>query len=335
MEKQQKPFYQLDMLISKFDLVKDYHKVQIVLHIMMKENFQRISNELERGQFKMSTSIISKDLGIPPTTVKRVIKECEDLGIIKAIHKSKSKKEPSIYSYVVCSEDLEVQKNGPVDGPVKYDNTNGFNDVGGPVDGLDGGPSQKVPKNGPVDGPVDGPVKYDNTNGFNDVGGPVDGEDLKVQKIGPVDGPDGGPVKYDNTNGFNDVGGPVDGLDGGPYKTENINRKYKKDNIVELRPTIHPFITDVINYLNTKANKNFKTNTVKTVKLIEKRLNEGYTLEQFKQVIDTKVATWQNDTTMNKYLRPETLFGEKFESYLNETPPTTKSTNQWSMEDSM
>ena len=259
MEKQQKPFYQLDMLISKFDLVKDYHKVQIVLHIMMKENFQRISNELERGQFKMSTSIISKDLGIPPTTVKRVIKECEDLGIIKAIHKSKSKKEPSIYSYVVCSEDLEVQKNGPVDGP----------------------------------------------------------------------------VKYDNTNGFNDVGGPVDGLDGGPYKTENINRKYKKDNIIELRPTIHPFITDVINYLNTKANKNFKTNTVKTVKLIEKRLNEGYTLEQFKQVIDTKVATWQNDTTMNKYLRPETLFGEKFESYLNETPPTTKSTNQWSMEDSM
>ena len=77
-------------------------------------------------------------------------------------------------------------------------------------------------------------------------------------------------------------------------------------------------VVDVINYLNTKANTNYKTTTNKTKTLIQARFNEGFTVEDFKTVIDIKTAEWLKDKEMNKYLRPETLFGTKFESYLNQ-----------------
>ncbi len=78
---------------------------------------------------------------------------------------------------------------------------------------------------------------------------------------------------------------------------------------------------DVINYLNKRANKNFRHTTKATQTKIDARLNEGFTLDDFKKVIDIKVGQWQG-TEMEKYLRPETLFGTKFESYLNEKPAT-------------
>ena len=73
----------------------------------------------------------------------------------------------------------------------------------------------------------------------------------------------------------------------------------------------------VIDYLNTKANTNYRHTTKGTQSLINARLNEGYTVEDFKKVIDTKVDNWSN-TEWEKYLRPTTLFGSKFENYLNE-----------------
>ena len=81
---------------------------------------------------------------------------------------------------------------------------------------------------------------------------------------------------------------------------------------------------DIVEYLNKKANKNYKHNSDKTRRLIDARLNEGFTLEDFKKVIDNKCRSWLNDERMNQYLRPETLFGTKFESYLNETPVSVK-----------
>lgn len=72
----------------------------------------------------------------------------------------------------------------------------------------------------------------------------------------------------------------------------------------------------VINYLNIKTGKNYKI-TRRTNNLIDARLNERYTVDDFKAVIDRKSDQWLN-TDMEKYLRPETLFGNKFESYLNE-----------------
>lgn len=74
---------------------------------------------------------------------------------------------------------------------------------------------------------------------------------------------------------------------------------------------------DVIDYLNKKTNSNYKYTTRRTRDLIKARVNEGFTLDDFKIVIDKKVKSWAG-TEWERYLRPETLFGTKFESYLNE-----------------
>ena len=71
-----------------------------------------------------------------------------------------------------------------------------------------------------------------------------------------------------------------------------------------------------IAYLNQILNKNYKF-VDKNTKLVNARLKEGYTIDDFKTVIDKKVAEWQNGD-MAKYLRPETLFGTKFDGYLNQ-----------------
>ena len=72
----------------------------------------------------------------------------------------------------------------------------------------------------------------------------------------------------------------------------------------------------VIAYLNEKAGTAYKPTTKKTQALIRARETEGFTLEDFKAVIDQKCAEWMG-SDMEKYLRPETLFGTKFEGYLN------------------
>ncbi|MGU3372811.1 conserved phage C-terminal domain-containing protein [Bacillus mycoides] len=75
---------------------------------------------------------------------------------------------------------------------------------------------------------------------------------------------------------------------------------------------------DIVSYLNGKAGKSYRHKTAKTRTLIKSRFKDGFTLEDFKQVIDIKTAQWLTDSNMNQYLRPETLFGTKFEGYLNE-----------------
>ena len=75
---------------------------------------------------------------------------------------------------------------------------------------------------------------------------------------------------------------------------------------------------EIIEYLNEKTGKNFKANSQSNIKLVEARLKEGHTVEDFKKVIDNKVAEWK-DTDQDQYLRPETLFAPShFESYLNQ-----------------
>lgn len=83
---------------------------------------------------------------------------------------------------------------------------------------------------------------------------------------------------------------------------------------------------NVINYLNEKANKNYKSSTAKTKALINARAREGFELEDFKKVIDIKTREWKG-SDMERYLRPETLFGTKFEGYLNESMIVKKSTD--------
>ena len=74
---------------------------------------------------------------------------------------------------------------------------------------------------------------------------------------------------------------------------------------------------EIINYLNLKTGYNYRSDISKTRKLIQSRWKEGFKLDDFKNVIDKKTTEWFN-TDMKKYLRPETLFGTKFEGYLNQ-----------------
>ena len=72
----------------------------------------------------------------------------------------------------------------------------------------------------------------------------------------------------------------------------------------------------IIDYLNKKAGTSYKPGTKKTRESINARVAEGFTIDDFKAVIDKKCAEWMG-TEFEQYLRPVTLFGTKFESYLN------------------
>lgn len=79
--------------------------------------------------------------------------------------------------------------------------------------------------------------------------------------------------------------------------------------------------TLVVQHLNEKAGTKYRASGAKTQKVIHARVAEGFTLDDFIAVIDKKTAEWMG-TEWQKFLRPETLFGPKFESYLNQN--TTK-----------
>ena len=89
-------------------------------------------------------------------------------------------------------------------------------------------------------------------------------------------------------------------------------------NTTKITPNNHSFYKKVIDYLNTQNNSRFQENNRKTQSLLRARQKEGYTLEDFQKVIDTKVREWRNHPQMSQYIRPETLFGNKFESYLHQ-----------------
>ena len=92
-----------------------------------------------------------------------------------------------------------------------------------------------------------------------------------------------------------------------------LSKKKEKDNNI---------YSLVIDYLNKKANTNYRASTKNTQNFINARVSEGYTVEDFKKVIDSKSKEWLN-TDFEKYLRPATLFGTKFENYLNEANKKT------------
>lgn len=77
-------------------------------------------------------------------------------------------------------------------------------------------------------------------------------------------------------------------------------------------------IKKIVDYLNLKTKSKFKYSSKTTQTKIKARLNEGYTLDDFIVVIDKKTDEWLEDSEFSKYLCPETLFGTKFEKYLNQ-----------------
>jgi uncharacterized phage protein (TIGR02220 family) len=112
------------------------------------------------------------------------------------------------------------------------------------------------------------------------------------------------------SNGFNAIVKPIPNIN--TDINTDVNTDIKKENIKEKIP-----YDEIIGYLNTMACTRYKSTTPKTRALIKARWEEGFKEIDFDTVIKKKCDSWLG-TDMEKYLRPETLFGTKFEGYLNE-----------------
>ena len=128
-----------------------------------------------------------------------------------------------------------------------------------------------------------------------------------------------------------DTGNKVTKIDNKVYENSKQslpnNNIYNTNNINKIN-FINNIYCRVIEYLNNRTGANYRPSSAKTQSLIRARLKEKYTLDDFKTVIDKKCVEWMN-TDMQKYLRPETLFGTKFESYLNQPIKSKKFNNSF------
>lgn len=112
---------------------------------------------------------------------------------------------------------------------------------------------------------------------------------------------------------------------GASYKKNSIKEQYKRTKeYSQAEPDYSAQRKQIIEYLNEMLTTKYKPNASKNKSVINARLNEGYSVDDFKKVIDNKYQDWANNSKMAKFLRPETLFGPKFEGYLNEKPSTNR-----------
>lgn len=103
--------------------------------------------------------------------------------------------------------------------------------------------------------------------------------------------------------------------------SKKTNKKKSKTHPEEVR--------QIVEYFNHVCGTNYKYQSKATAEMINARLNDGFTVEDFHKVIDKKHAEWSNDSYWCKFLRPETLFRPShFESYLNQrNTPADENTN--------
>ncbi|MDK0631126.1 conserved phage C-terminal domain-containing protein [Clostridium perfringens] len=124
------------------------------------------------------------------------------------------------------------------------------------------------------------------------------------------------PIKEPLREPFESTGNKGFGLYCEPLK-EPLEEPLKEPPSKDISKDKSNIYVEIIDYLNKKANTRYRSNTKDTRVLIKKRLNDGFLLEDFMKVIDNKILDWK-DTEYEKFIRPKTLFSEKFERYLNE-----------------
>ena len=129
------------------------------------------------------------------------------------------------------------------------------------------------------------------------------------------------PVSGNENPGFSDSQNPPTGKKQNPIQDKTI-----QDNTEDLkelpsgRPDDSVPYSEIVGYLNAKAGTAYKPSGNKTRTVIRARWGEGFRLDDFRAVVDAKTAEWKGDERMSRYLRPETLFGTKFEGYLQTAP---------------
>lgn len=93
------------------------------------------------------------------------------------------------------------------------------------------------------------------------------------------------------------------------YQQQEVSTERNKDKGIPYK--------EIIDYLNQKTGAHYKASSKANQRLIQARWHEGYTLQDFKTVINNKTFEWQVSPKMWRYMRPATLFGSKFDDYLN------------------
>ena len=122
-------------------------------------------------------------------------------------------------------------------------------------------------------------------------------------------------IGKDNNKYIGEIENPVinesieDFTDSYEEEREKVSQKEKENH--------REMVKEIVEYLNLKTGKNFRPNNKETIKHIKARINDNFTLDDMKKVIDTQCSKWLNNPNYEMYLRPQTLFGTKFESYLN------------------
>lgn len=157
---------------------------------------------------------------------------------------------------------------------------------------------------------VSQPTIFDETNG-SDVS-ETGGFDESEQGVSIPDAQDGNPALYS------------------PSPSPSLSPKPSPKGSTAGKPPYDAIIA----YLNEKAGTGFKASAKATQSLISGRWREGYTLEDFKAVIDARVSAWKNNPEMSEYLRPSTLFSaSKFEGYLEAAKKKCKAVSEYAKYD--
>ena len=275
-------------------------------YLLYQENAQRLSGDLPKGTFRLSYSVIENELGFKRWKVQELMKYFLDNGIIKCIEKSTKKGVVSIYAYTTIyyyNNHTDIHTDNHTDIHTDKDSiSNGLNSVDHTDNHTDIHTDNHTL------------LKYNIKNNKNN-----NMSDSKESDAPP------GAFKSDNNNSNKTNENTI--------TTKSKREKEKEKNSAKKKEKEQQ-IKEVVEYLNLKANRNYRPGTTKTKSLISSRLKD-YTVEDLKAVIDFKVGEWLENEKMNKYLRPETLFNEtKFENYINELPSqATKKSSQSYLED--
>ncbi|MGO0837146.1 conserved phage C-terminal domain-containing protein [Clostridioides difficile] len=282
-------FYQLNSAVLYFNEKRDVNRIRFNHYVMRKENIQRLKGTLPRGQFMMTVRKAASDLDVSTSTISRLVNEFIDLGILRLISRGVKGNCCSVYSYV-CSENSNTE--------ILTGNSGIFKNIEKYLD-VTINNNQKT-------------MKYKHRDEL---------------------------FKNSNTNTYSRINEEhidkgYDSIIHTGYETENETKKKEllKNNLnkknlnkntfensdedlnYESPESIHEII---IRKLNSESGKNFKADLSITKALIDKRLKEGYSLEDFYKIIEAKVRRWRY-TDMEIYIEPTILFGYEFESYLSE-----------------
>lgn len=282
-------FYQLNSAVLYFNERSDVNKIRFNHYIMRKENIQRLKGTLPRGQFQMTVRKAASDLGLSISTISRLVNEFIDLGILRLISRGVKGNCCSVYSYI-CSESSDT-------GVIKK-RRSFFEDILENINETNNS-SQKVSKH-------EYKYKKDKVSDTN-----------MYSYMDKEYRPWGYDPELHTVDETEDVTKKKELLKKN-LKKELLKKNSKKNTDVEEDDYyIESIYENIIKKLNKESGESFRFDSETANKLIAERRKEGHRLEDFYKVIESRVKNWK-DTPMLVDIKPETLFGQEFKTYLNE-----------------